>query len=115
MGKIVRLKEDSNSWKASGIKRKDARHRKDHAEIEKPKAKRKDTKRWCLGKEGREHSLKWEICDRYFSYSVWNETCQKCRKRFGYWSPNAWAWERYGEMPESLKQQLEKEEHNGGS
>lgn len=46
----MRLKEDSSSWRGMGLKAKAA------PIPERPKYKaKKDTKRWCLGKVGRDH------------------------------------------------------------
>lgn len=41
-------------WKQSEINRRDSRSAKD-PEVVKPIAGKKDTKRWCRGKVGREH------------------------------------------------------------
>jgi hypothetical protein len=49
-----------SEWKARAVRRRDARHTKSPTEI--PKARvanaKKDTKRWCRGKTGVEHSPK---------------------------------------------------------
>lgn len=89
----MRLKEDKSSWRSKGILRRDARHVKDGPEIEKPKSKVKDTKRWCAGKVGKAHKLKWVetsfMASRvptnpsYFSYE---KCCELCGKKFDYWS-----------------------------
>lgn len=108
----MRLKECSNSWRASGIKRRDKRHAKEAPEIEKPKSATKNTKRWCLGKVGREHVMKWEpfrrlgfaIRDKYKSYV---HKCQKCGKELDRWYD--FSWTKPDPMPESLKEQLKRE------
>ena len=53
----MRVSQDSDSWKAGGIVRRDFRSGKvDYPERElRGKSKRKNTKRWCKGREGREH------------------------------------------------------------
>lgn len=52
----MRLAEDSSSWKSSGIRRRDFRHAGNGPEVTGQKRKRKNTRRWCKGVEGREHS-----------------------------------------------------------
>lgn len=55
----MRVKKDSGSWHASGVINRDKRHDKSFdGATGKPK-KKKDTKRWCKGKEGRVHELEW--------------------------------------------------------
>lgn len=45
-------------WKERANKRRDERHTKTDDSTSKPKSAKKDTKKWCKGKEGREHQLK---------------------------------------------------------
>ena len=53
----MRLKEDSDSWKSSGIIKRDFRN--DHSDsFSRKKSSKKDTKRWCKGKVGVEHEYK---------------------------------------------------------
>ncbi len=53
----MRLKEDTSSWAASGVIKRDFRH--DPSLVaDKPHSSKKDTKRWCKGKVGVEHE--WE-------------------------------------------------------
>jgi len=53
----MRLKEDNTSWKSGGIKHRDNRHDKSVEDVPKHKAKKKNKKKWCKGKEGRKHVL----------------------------------------------------------
>lgn len=48
-------KKDEDSWSYGGVKRRDFRHAHDEPEIPAHSGKRKDTKKWCKGKEGKEH------------------------------------------------------------
>lgn len=54
---MARIKRDPDDWKARGIKKRDFNHAHDEPEVPRKtgKSKKKNTKRWCRGKEGREH------------------------------------------------------------
>lgn len=52
---MAKVSHDADSWKASGVLRRDARQTKDEPNIKHPG--KKNTKRWCKGKVGREHTL----------------------------------------------------------
>ena len=57
------------------------------AQVPKHRSK-KDTKRWCLGKVGREHDL--HKVPKTSSYDPdvvlwWTNTCKKCKKQFMLW------------------------------
>lgn len=77
-------KKDEGSWAYGHIKRRDFRHSHDGPEVPRHKGTKKNTKKWCKGKEGVEHvpmgKTKW-YGDR-FGYS-YNE-CEKCGKRLSY-------------------------------
>ena len=79
---MTTLSEDSDSWKAGGVIRRDFRATKDGPEVPKPgKNKRKNLKRWCRGKEGKEH--KWIIIRREFSFGAnvfLHDKCSECGK-----------------------------------
>lgn len=62
-----------SDWKEGALKRRDARHTKVSDEPTKSVkvAKKKDTKKWCRGKEGVEHKLE---C---VPYSATKKTTQK--------------------------------------
>lgn len=50
----MRVKTDKTSWKAGGVIARDIRAAKDEL-VQKASTKRKDTKRWCRGKVGKDH------------------------------------------------------------
>lgn len=54
-GYALSKKKDEDSWAYGGVKRRDFRHAHDEPEIPAHNGKRKNTKKWCKGKEGREH------------------------------------------------------------
>lgn len=63
----------------------------DAPEVPRRPSAKKDTKRWCLGKVGRQHVLAWErnarfnhIPGRPDHEAWWSETCVNCRKEFRY-------------------------------
>lgn len=45
-----------------------------------PQAVKKNTKRWCKGRPGREHRAEWQHSDR-FRFRSWEKTCAACGKR----------------------------------
>jgi hypothetical protein len=60
-------------------------------EVPRRPAGRKDTKRWCGGKVGREHTYEWVRSERYGalqrepdSDAWWDERCSTCQKKRGY-------------------------------
>ena len=74
-------KFNSDSWKKSASDLRDQRSIKASDETKKLPAK-KDTKRWCNGKEGREHNL--DIFDGKYKDKVLS--CKNCGKQF------EWFW-----------------------
>lgn len=53
---------DCNEWKARGIAKRDFQHSKDGPEVIEGRPKKKSkSKRWCKGKEGREHRWKYTV------------------------------------------------------
>ena len=54
---MARLAEDTSSWKASGIQRRDFRSTINGPEVQRTNGSKKNTRRWCKGVEGREHVL----------------------------------------------------------
>lgn len=52
----------TSEWKERAIVRRDERHTKVADDTQKPKAGKKNTKKWCKGKQGREHTL---VCMTY--------------------------------------------------
>lgn len=51
---MARVSRDDDSWKASGVKRRDERQDSSTPEVSR-KGKKKNTRRWCKGVEGRKH------------------------------------------------------------
>jgi hypothetical protein len=83
----MRISQDDNSWKASGVKRRDFSHTHNGPDVAPSgKSKYKDTKRWCRGKVGREHV--WVPNEKYARYehtSFWHVfslavKCENCGK-----------------------------------
>lgn len=52
---MARVSRDDDSWKASGVKRRDERQDSSTPEVSRRKGKKKNTRRWCKGVEGRKH------------------------------------------------------------
>lgn len=96
-----------SDWQDRANKRRDERHTKEpDAQVAKPKASKKDTKRWCKGKEGREHKtevrsykdakgVKWAH-DGWFIL-----ICTACGKELDRYWPLGLQWAN--EPPEWLK------------
>lgn len=76
----MRLKEESNNWRASGIKKRDARHTHDEPAV-KPKSK-KNTNKWCKGKVGVLHDIVWQDVKSFLGYSWRSGSCLRCGKKF---------------------------------
>lgn len=73
----MRLKEESDNWRASALKARDFRHTKAGPEtVAGPKKTHKrDTRTWCKGKVGRSHTVKL----RTNSYSTFTTAyCTSC-------------------------------------
>lgn len=67
----MRIKKDSDSWTAGGVINRDTRHDKSAVpEQPKHKPKRKDTKKWCRGRVGKEHKLEWKTYEEV-KHSSW--------------------------------------------
>jgi hypothetical protein len=45
-----------SDWKQSSIDRNDERHTKIQDDVQKPHTSKKNTKKWCKGKKGKEHT-----------------------------------------------------------
>lgn len=78
---MARISNDDDSWNASSIKHRDARHSHDGPEIN-TKKKKKDTKKWCKGKVGREHEYTTVDSKRFRNtVSMFQvDKCSKCGK-----------------------------------
>jgi hypothetical protein len=80
----VRLKEDSTSWRSSGIIKRDARHGGAVDGIISRGGVRKDTWKWCKGIVGREHVWEREVTRpgrTATSSSLSQMVCQSCGKQ----------------------------------
>jgi len=83
-------KNGATSWRARGIVKKDAR--RTHAGPEVTTAvgpTKKDTKRWCKGKVGREHGFVVAVSHREF-FPRLIAYCPECGKEFGCYSGHRW-------------------------
>lgn len=56
-GQAVRLKENSSSWRARGVIRRDFRHAHGDPETPRRRGRRKDTHRFCRGNPNKPHQL----------------------------------------------------------
>lgn len=74
---MAKLSRDDGSWKAHGLAKRyedwenDPKH-----PAPKPKNKKKNTKRWCRGKEGQEHD--WKSFEK--NQRIIIQRCDRCRK-----------------------------------
>lgn len=75
----MRLKKDHNSYRASGIIKRDFKHDESQP-IRENFHKKKNTRRWCKGKVGIEHdykkAIKWQIGNHKYYVSK----CIHCGK-----------------------------------
>lgn len=80
----MRLKEDNSSYRASGVRHKDARNAKD--EIPEKKTTRKhNRKRWCKGKVGVLHDIgPWAKAIVRFGIERREKRCKKCNRVMDY-------------------------------
>jgi hypothetical protein len=89
----VRLKEDSTSWRSSGIIKRDARHGGAVDGIISRGGVRKDTWKWCKGIIGREHVWEREITRSIGGTKMTQMVCQSCGKqdyRTVLWNGKTW-------------------------
>jgi len=83
----MKISRDDSSWHASGVLVRDARHTKTEQQVGGHRAK-KDTKRWCRGKVGREHEGEWKHHDEVthrrpgsrFTANCWICVCKRCQR-----------------------------------
>jgi len=83
----VRIKKDKTSWRASSIITRDKRHDKSFDGSSGPiKKKKKNTKKWCKGIEGRQHNLVYREWIKAKSWkrgdSLMEVACENCDKSF---------------------------------
>lgn len=74
---MATLSEDGDSWRASGVKRRDFRRAKDAPEVPGSRGRRKNTKKWCKGIVGRKHDVRTYVenphyCGKDCSYNKEN-------------------------------------------
>ena len=88
----MKISRDDFSWHASGILARDARHEKTEKQVPGHRAK-KDTKRWCRGKVGREHEGEWKGYDEVNNTTPSNASrhrnlrylvCKRCQRHIDY-------------------------------
>lgn len=81
----MKLSKDDKSWAAGGIKRRDAQHTKAPNEVPKHLGKKKSTRKWCKGREGKKHDCSWVLDEkrftRYKGLRWWYYTCKNCHKQ----------------------------------
>jgi len=61
---VAKISKDKGSYRASGIIHRDNRHDKSVDGATGPARKKKNTKKWCKGVEGRKHVLEWKESNR---------------------------------------------------
>jgi hypothetical protein len=68
-----------SEWKQDAAKRRDIRATKTDGSTSAPKPK-KNTKKWCKGKEGREHVVERRTKSSYGSFRRQQDVCMNCGK-----------------------------------
>ena len=81
-------KKDKDSY--GGVKRRDFRHAHDEPEVPRHKGSKKNTKKWCKGKKGVEHTSilrkkTWRTGEERVLY--YSNECEKCGKHLNYQYP----------------------------
>jgi hypothetical protein len=76
----MRLKEDSNSWKANSILKRDFKH--DHSDTIMLFKSHKNTNKWFRGKVGVEHIILWHKHKWTFGGEMYLGKCSNCGKKF---------------------------------
>lgn len=82
--RALRIFMSKFSWRVGGILRRDFRNDKSGPEIGAPRSS-KDTKKWCLGKVGRDHERYWVKRKKYEILILWDFKCKNCGKVFETW------------------------------
>ena len=79
----MRLKEDRSSWHSHAIKKRDFKH--DHSDLPISFKSHKNTKKWCRGKVGLQHSVSWHTEIGFFGDNYKVGKCTNCGKHmFGH-------------------------------
>ena len=82
-----------DDWKDGANKRRDVRNTKEPETSQKAKPAKKDTKKWCSGKVGREHTLEVNNYSKAKGWSSvifgnwWVLYCTTCGKELEYYHP----------------------------
>lgn len=83
---MARVSADSTSWMAGSVLRRDARQVRDNPEVKHPG--KKNTRKWCKGKIGREHLV---ATREWMPGKSWNhrqhleDYCVHCGKVMRFW------------------------------
>ena len=72
------IKENSDSWRTSGILKRDFKH--DHSEPITKFYSSKNTRKWCRGKVGVKHDVVWRAEEGFFGYKYKTGKCLHCGK-----------------------------------
>ncbi len=78
------------SWQEMSVIAKDLK-RQTPCDVPSPHRKRKDTKRWCGGHEGRKHIYAW-VLSSYFTNNTYERRCATCDKKNGGWCREPPRW-----------------------
>jgi hypothetical protein len=83
---VARLKKDSSSWKAQGLKAK----QEQTPEQPVPLHRQKNTRKWCKGHVGVLHDYQMTQCRRMFGWykgdALWVKfCCSNCSKQLSQW------------------------------
>lgn len=82
-------KKDEYSWAYRGVKRRDFRHAHDEPEVPRHKGSKKNTKKWCKGKNSIEHTSilrkkTWRNSKGEERVLYRYNECEKCGKHLSY-------------------------------
>lgn len=84
---MARVNRDNSSWRAHGLSKRYEDWEADAIPLGTPK-KKKNKKKWCKGKEGREHDWQ-DYHKQYGTRSVWViKKCSACHKED--WKGASW-------------------------
>ena len=87
---MARISDDASSWKAGGVQHRDFRHTHNGPEVPTRKGGRKNTRRWCKGIVGREHTIEVGIAAPRWNLfrsgaPIWIvDKCTTCGKEFNW-------------------------------
>lgn len=82
---MARVSKDKDSWAAGGVLRRDFRQDKSVDGVS-GAGRKKNTKKWCKGKEGRPHVPVWTEAKGNYSWAkehpIMEVSCERCGKVF---------------------------------